>query len=299
MIYLGRYASGGLADRGARDIQSFPTTSPRPPDINVANLHYRRDRFPQALTLYERALSALREVGTPNDVAVTLRNIAVCHISLHDFARALAVHGEARTFCEAHGLARLVVEADYNIAYLHYRRGEYAVALELYQAALARAEALGDAYHRALCDLDQSELYLELNLLEEGVALAEQALAGFESLQMPYGAARRSPTSPWGEPPGRALRSLHVFESAGDVRGRGNEFGPRYRRLSGPRHHQEGRHLRRASSASTRWFFDAGANKAAWPSSSRQIHLALGELVSGRARCHRALDRLRVTTCPT
>src|SRR5205085_403545 len=82
-----------------------------------------------------------------------------------------------------------VVESDYNIAYLHYLRGEYTRALELYQAARERARVLGDAYHSALCDLDQSELYLELNLLEEGIALAEQAFAGFDALHMRYEAA--------------------------------------------------------------------------------------------------------------
>src|SRR6185369_14395518 len=235
-------------------------------DTNVANLHYRRDRFPQALTLYERALSALREVGTPNDVAVTLRNIAVCHISLNDFARALAVHGEARAFCEAHGLARLVVETDYNIAYLHYLRGEYTVALELYQAARARAEALGDAYHRALCDLDQSELYLELNLLEEGVALAEQALAGFESLQMPYETAKALANLAVGVGrQGETPRSLRLFESARAMFvGEGNEFWPAlidvYRALV---LHQEGRHLeaRKLGQHALR-FFDAGGHQS-------------------------------------
>ena len=162
--------------------------------------------------------AALREVGTPNDVAVALRNMAVCHISLNDFAQALAVHREARAFCEAHGLARLVVEADYNIAYLHYLRGEYTLALELYQAARGRAEALGDGYHRALCDLDQSELYLELNLLEEGIALAEQALAGFESLGMRYETAKALTNLAVGVGRrGEALRSLQLFARAREM----------------------------------------------------------------------------------
>jgi len=307
LIYLGRYAQAeAYADR-ARAI--FERLSDRLRlarlDTNVANLHYRRDRFPQALTLYERALSALREVGTPNDVAVTLRNIAVCHISLNDFARALAVHGEARTFCEAHGLARLVVEADYNIAYLHYLRGEYTVALELYQAARVRAEALGDAYHRALCDLDQSELYLELNLLEEGVTLAEQALAGFESLHMPYETAKALANLALGVGrQGETLRSLRLFESARAMFVReGNEFWPAlidvYRALV---LHQEGRHLeaRKLCQHALR-FFDAGGHQSKAALAElvlARIHLARGQLVSGRGRCHRALDRLQGNHVP-
>ena len=89
-------------------------------------------------------------------------------------------------------MARLVVQADYNIAYLHYLRGEYTRALELYQATGAQAEPAGDAYHRALCDLDRSELYLELNLAEEAAELAagRAALARFET---PGGCATKRP----------------------------------------------------------------------------------------------------------
>jgi len=35
---------------------------------------------------------------------------------------------------------------------------------------------LGDRYHQALCDLDESEIYLELNLTEGGTELAQDAV---------------------------------------------------------------------------------------------------------------------------
>jgi hypothetical protein len=53
-------------------------------------------------------------------------------------------------------------ESDYNIAYLHFLR----TAIALYEATRELCKRLGDPYHRALCDLDQSEMYLELNLSE-------------------------------------------------------------------------------------------------------------------------------------
>ncbi len=307
LIYLGRYAEAEAHAARARTI--FESRGDRLRlarlDINVANLHYRRDRFGQALGLYQRAQAALREVGTPNDVAVTLRNMAVCHISLNDFAQALAVHREARALSESHGLARLVVEADYNIAYLHYLRGEYTLALELYQAARARAEALGDAYHRALCDLDQSELYLELNLLEEGVALAEQAFAGFEALQMRYETAKALTNLAVGVGrQGEMFRSLQLFARARKMFvGEGNDFWPAlidiYRGLV---LHQEGRHFeaRKLCQDALRFFDTVGhPSKAALAELVlARIHLAVGELVSGRVRCQRALDRLQGESAP-
>src|SRR5262249_2523993 len=48
----------------------------------------------------------------------------------------------------------------------------------------------GDAYRQALCDLDQSEMYLELNLIEEGAHLAERAESAFRELGMGYEAAK-------------------------------------------------------------------------------------------------------------
>lgn len=307
LIYLGRYAEAEAHAGRARTIFEGREDRLRLArlDINVANLHYRRDRFAQALGLYQRAQAALREVGTPNDVAVTLRNMAVCHISLNGFTQALAVHREARTFCESHGLARLVVEADYNIAYLHYLRGEYTLALELYQAARARAEALGDAYHRALCDLDQSELYLELNLLEEGVALAEQAFAGFEALQMPYETAKALTNLAVGVGrQGEVFRSLQLFARARKMFvGEGNDFWPAlidiYRGLV---LHQEGRHFeaRKLCQDALRFFDTVGhPSKAALAELVlARIHLAVGELVSGRVRCQRALARLQGESAP-
>ena len=72
----------------------------------------------------------------------------------------------------------LVAVADYNIAYLYYLRGEYTRSIELYRAAREDCRTLGDAYREALCDLDQSEMYLELNLSEEGAHLARARAEG-------------------------------------------------------------------------------------------------------------------------
>ena len=88
----------------------------------------------------------------------------------------------------------LVAVADYNIAYLYYLRGEYTRSIELYRAAREDCHKLGDTYREALCDLDQSEMYLELNLSEEGAYLAGRAQETFLHLGMGYEAAKARPT---------------------------------------------------------------------------------------------------------
>jgi len=192
LIYLGRYGTATSWAKKARKI--FQKYGDRLRlarlDLNLGNIHYRQDRFENALQLYERAYRQFQRLGEPQDIAIALRNIAVCHISLNQFARALSVYIQARSHCERHDMRVLVAEADYNIAYLHYLRGEYTVAMQMYEAARQRSEQVGDTYHRALCDLDESELYLELNLNEDAERLAQRALASFESLAMRYETAK-------------------------------------------------------------------------------------------------------------
>lgn len=159
-------------------------------DSNLGNILQRQNRFKEALTLYQRAHEQLARIGEPQDLAAVLINMAVCLTSLNDFTRAVETYRAAREYCESHDMPLLVAQADYNIAYLHYLHGEYTRALDLYETAQRQAEHAGDVYHRALCDLDRSEIYLEVNLRDEAEELAARALAAFDRLGMRYETAK-------------------------------------------------------------------------------------------------------------
>jgi CHAT domain-containing protein len=192
LSYLGRYDRAFAAAEEARRIFARHGDRLRIArlDINEGNLLFRQNRFEEALARYRHAHDELLEVGEPRDVATILLNIAVCCINLDDFDNAFDTYRRARAYCLEHGLPLLVLNADYNIASLHFRRGEYSTALELYRAVQTQSETLGDRYYRALCLLNRSDLYLELNLTEEGGELAERALAAFKQLEMDYEAAK-------------------------------------------------------------------------------------------------------------
>lgn len=159
-------------------------------DSNMANIFYRQDRFQAALDMYEGAYQEFLRLGEAHDIAAVLRNLAVCYVSLNDFDRAEKNYELAREHCKRHGFRLLEVRADYNVAYLYYLRGEYLRAIELYDRTRKLCEEVGDKYHQALCDLDESEIYLELNLTEGGAELARAAFVSFRLLGMQYETAK-------------------------------------------------------------------------------------------------------------
>ncbi len=159
-------------------------------DSNTGNICFRQDRARDAVARYRRALDGFRSAGDPKDIAAVLSNLAVAHTNLGEFREALAAYDEAREHCRRHGLARLAAQADYNIAYLYFLRGDYAEARRLYQISRRLCEQAGDAYHLALCDLDEAEMSLELNLTHEGESLARRAAARFDDLGMRYERAK-------------------------------------------------------------------------------------------------------------
>jgi tetratricopeptide (TPR) repeat protein len=185
---LGRYDEAFLWAEKARSIFEAHGDELRLARLatNIGNVLYRQDRYGEALEQYQRAYDLFQTRGEPLDVTAVLSNLAVCHISLANFEEALSFYRLARGHAAEHGQDLLVAGADYNVAYLHYLRGDYLRAMELYQGTRLHCAKVGDAYHEALCDLDESEMCLELNLNQEARYLARDAAAGFERLGMPY-----------------------------------------------------------------------------------------------------------------
>jgi CHAT domain-containing protein len=192
LILLGEYDHAFAASERAREVFTALGETRRIAtlDNNVGNILHRQDRFEEAIRHYERAYLTFSDFQDWEHVAMTLSNIAMCSISLNDFSRSLDCYRKARRLCEQNNMPLLVAQADYNIAYLYYFRGEYSRAIEMLFATRRACEATGDAYHLALCHLDLSEIYLELNLSEEARETAREGFLRFEKLGMGYEAAK-------------------------------------------------------------------------------------------------------------
>ncbi len=188
LIYLGRYSEAHAWAEHARvrfreagdDLRLARL------ELNLGNLYYRQDRYQDAMRHYEEARGKLAVSGQPQDYAAVLSNSAVCRTGMGQFSEALANYREAQDWCRANGLDQLAAAADYNIAYLHYLRGEYRQAADLYSLTRRQSDAVADRYHRALCDLDESEMMLELNMASVAQHMASEAADQFSQLAMPY-----------------------------------------------------------------------------------------------------------------
>src|SRR5215475_1608320 len=220
LILLGEYDRAFHASERAREI----FTNLEDPwriarlEINVGNIFHRQDRFEEALAHYERAYAGMIEYRDIEGIAVVLSNMAVCIISLNDFPRALSSYQQARSVCEKAGMPLLVAQADYNIAYLYYLRGEYGSTIERLYAARRACETTGDAYHFALCHLDLSDVYLELNLSEEARNIAHEGFLRFEAQGMRYEAAKTlaNEATAYGQQ-GKAMQALELFAQAREM----------------------------------------------------------------------------------
>ena len=217
MILLGEYDKAFAAAQRAREIfarLNDPWRLARL-EINVGNIYHRQDRFEESIEHYESAYAGLQPYKDAEGIGVVLSNMAVCLISLNDFPRALAAYRGARSFCEKNDMPLLVAQADYNIAYLYYLRGEYSRAIEALYAVRRVCEATGDAYHFALCHLDLSDIYLELNLSEEAREMAHEGFLRFEKLGMGYEAAKTlaNEATAFGQQ-GKTVQALDCFAKA-------------------------------------------------------------------------------------
>ncbi|MGH9727696.1 MAG: CHAT domain-containing protein [Candidatus Acidiferrales bacterium] len=184
-------------------------------EINVGNIYHRQDRFEEGLACYERAYETLLPFRDAEGLAVALYNMAVCLITLNDFPRALATYQRARKMCVLHGMTLLVTQSDYNIAYLYYLRGEYGRAIEMLRATREKCEENGDAHVLALCYLDLSEIYLELNLSTEAMDVAHEGYLRFQKLGMGYEEAKCQANEAMAlSQVGKALRALELFDEA-------------------------------------------------------------------------------------
>jgi CHAT domain-containing protein len=307
LILLGEYDKAFKAAEHAKEIFTRLNEPQRLArlEINLGNIFHRQDRFDKAISHYQRAYGELLPYKDAEGIAVVLSNMAMCLISLNDFPRALECYQQAREACERYGMPLLRDQADYNIAYLYYFRGEYSRAIEMLLATRRACETSGDLYRFALCQLDLSEIYLELNLSEEAREMAHDGYLRFEKLGMGYEAAKTLANEAMAyAQQGKAMQALERFAKA-------REMFAREKNLVWPKLldlyqalllFHEGRHFEaRRLGAAAAEFFDS----AALPGKAVLSHLLLARIalhtndpVAAGTEANAALAKLAAAQAP-
>jgi CHAT domain-containing protein/tetratricopeptide (TPR) repeat protein len=192
LILLGEYDRALQAAARARTIFSAAGDTLRLArlDLNVGNIFHRQDRFQEAFSHYQKAYSQLAPGKDAEGILVALHNMAVCLTSLNESEKALDAYAEVRSFCKKHDMPLAMAQAEYNVAYLYFLKGEYGLAIDLLRKAHETALQVGDTYHVALCGLDLSEIYLQLNLNQDAAELAQEAYTQFDQAGIRYEAAK-------------------------------------------------------------------------------------------------------------
>src|SRR5437867_6188196 len=157
---------------------------------NLGNLYHRLDQHAEAVKYQNAAIKVFRKIK--NTAA-----LAPCFLNLGDSLSMLDRFDEAdRNFAKSQKLSQklklgdLYLQAKYNRAYLSFLRGRYSEAIEGFNALREHYSQSGSLRHSALCDLDESEIYLHLNLAPEAVQLAKRGAESFKQLGMKYEQAK-------------------------------------------------------------------------------------------------------------
>ncbi|HMI49895.1 MAG TPA: CHAT domain-containing protein [Candidatus Saccharimonadales bacterium] len=157
---------------------------------NIGNIYHRQDRFEEAIAHYEKAYEQLLEYGDSEELTISLNNMAMCLISMNDFARALSTYARAKELLQTRDLPLLRLITDYNIAYLYYLRGDYHRAIDMLRETREASQKIDYEYLIALCYLDLSDIYVELNLSSEVQEVAYEGYVYFAKLGIGYEAAK-------------------------------------------------------------------------------------------------------------
>lgn len=184
-------------------------------DNNIGNIYHRQDRFSEALRYYQSAHDRLLPYGDSEELTIALNNMSMCLISMNDFGQALATYQRAKELLASRNLPLIQVITDYNIAYLYYLRGNYCRAIEMLKEARSAAVRSDYTYLIALCHLDLSDIYVELNLSDEAHDVAHESFQLFRKQAIGYEAAKAltNRAIALGQA-GKFQRSLELFAQA-------------------------------------------------------------------------------------
>ena len=184
---------------------------------NIANLYHRLDEHMRAYRYHLMAVETFARIGDRQALAQSYLNLGNALASIDSFEKADEMYEKSEAVSLDVGMLDLCAQANYNRAYLHYLRGRYNDALQSFARLRQRFEQSGSR-HYALCDLDEAEIYIQLNLSGEAATLATRAADRFQTLGLAYEKAKATAFY------GVALMQMRRYSEALEAFGRAQEI---------------------------------------------------------------------------
>jgi len=188
LSYLGRYEEAiHLAEPARAALEKVHDTRYLTLiEASLGNLNYRLRRFSESLAHYEKA-----RVSSDNPASTAAIGMGRAHVlnDMNRFDEALEAYQTTKEYCEQHGLSLWIDIADRGMSKIYLHRGNCTMALRMVDQIRQKHEAANDSRRVGLCDMDQVEIYLQLNLFEDASSVAGRAFALFEKLGNRYESA--------------------------------------------------------------------------------------------------------------
>jgi CHAT domain-containing protein/tetratricopeptide (TPR) repeat protein len=179
--------------------------------MSIGIVYARTDDHEKAAEAYSKSRKIFQMLGDEEGIARTSLNLANVLCNMDQFENADEFYEQCRNLSDKLQLHELSAQAGYNRAYLQFLRGRYSDALNSFGRLREAFEISGSRRHRALCDLDEAEIYLQLGLSQDAATLAERAITEFRQIAMPSEQARATAFY------GVALMQMRCFEGALDA----------------------------------------------------------------------------------
>ena len=153
--------------------------------LNLGNLYYYRENYPESLRHYQEASAFFSTIGDHEHSMMSDIGMANVYTSTGDADAAERLFKRVEVQARQYRYPVLESLALGASSLLHLARGDYRQALADLEYSRRRFESLEIPQHLATTEKLLGDVYLELRMVPEALALFDRALQRFEALEMP------------------------------------------------------------------------------------------------------------------
>lgn len=154
--------------------------------VNFANTLHRQDRHREAEKLYARAAEVFADTGHDLALARASYNRANTLLQLFEIDEARRLYQLACDIYETHDRPLDATDARYGLAWLNMLTGKFHIALIDLSACQRNYAAAGHKRGVPLCELDQAETLLHLNMFSDALVAARESEKEFKKQGLRY-----------------------------------------------------------------------------------------------------------------